>query len=121
MKKLFRKIADRINRFFALIVINLFKGVFAKYPEGVQVSFTCFKEIYRSYPEFRKYVKFMYKEIAEKELVLTTTLQPIKKGTDKYFIIVCKDRGLKTVFSLKRHGSDGEIKEIEPSNRLNTY
>jgi len=115
VKKLWSKITTAINTFFALQVIKKKKKVYTKYPEGIQSSMICFREVYKLYPEFSVYVKQMYKDIAEKELRLETKLEPVKKGNVHYHIIVCKDRQLKTVFFLERHADDGKVTDIKPS------
>ena len=115
MKRI-KKVINSIKRFFALYIIRKFETLYLKYPEGVQMSFKTFRGVYKQYPEFGTYITKMYKEIAVKELQLDVSIKPIKKGGEKYHVVVCKDRELKTVFSLKRHGSDGEI-----TNKIASY
>jgi hypothetical protein len=45
----------------------------------------------------------LYKQIAERDLVITTKEVQVKKGNRKYTLLVAKDKNLATVFNLGRH------------------
>ena len=115
MKQFFRKIVEAIKRFFALQVINLFKKVYKNYPEGILASLVCYRDVYKLHHELRVATSMMYKDIATSELVLSVSLEPVKKGKNHYHVIVCKDRNLKTVFFLDRHDEDGAVTHIKES------
>ena len=96
------------------LIIKRFEKIALKYKTSRDLVVTLTAVIAEN-PEYNQAIKTMYKYIAQKELVLSTELKPIKKGNRKYHIIVCKDKNLKTIFNLGRHNPDGSITKIEPS------
>lgn len=56
-------------------------------------------------------IKSLYRQIAERDLVITTKEVQVKKGNRKYTLLVVKDRNLTTVFNLGRHK---EVEETLP-------
>ncbi len=114
MKKKIKEVKQRIIVWFDGLIIKRFMKVAHNYPIALELVVTITEQIHER-SEYRDRIKVMYKNIAEKELVLSTELKPIKKGNDKYHIIVCKDTNLKTVFNLNRHGSKGGITQMKPS------
>ena len=114
MKKKIKELKQRIIIWFDGLIIKRFMKIAGNYEAALELAITITEQIHER-SEYRDRIRAMYKNIAEKELVLSTELKPIKKGADKYHVIVCKDKNLKTVFNVNRHGSEGKIIKIKPS------
>ncbi|MBE9489921.1 MAG: hypothetical protein IMY67_06480, partial [Bacteroidetes bacterium] len=106
MKKKIMKLKENLIVWLDSLVIKRFEKIALKYKVSRDLVVTTTAVIAEN-PEYNKAIKMMYKYIAQKELVLSTELKPIKKGTRKYYIIVCKDKNLTTIFNLNRHDHDG--------------
>ena len=114
MKKRFKKWKENVIVWFDSLVIKRFQKIALNYTTSKQLAITI-TEVIKYDKEYKPQIIAMYKYIAEKELVLSTELKPIKKGKDKYHVIACKDKNSKTVFNFSRHGSNGSITAMEPS------
>ncbi len=51
----------------------------------------------------KKLITSLYREIARKDLQITTKVVPVKKGKIRYTLVVIEDRGHKTVYNLGRY------------------
>lgn len=114
MKKKIKELKQRIIEWFDKLIIERFMKIAGNYEEALELAVVITEQIHER-SEYNGRIKAMYKNIAEKELVLSTKLKPIKKGKDKYYIIVCKDKNLKTVFNINRHNPEGKIIQLQPS------
>jgi hypothetical protein len=51
----------------------------------------------------KELIRTLYRSVAEGDLDVTVKIIEVKKGRIKYYLVIAKDKDLKTKFTLSRH------------------